>query len=106
MRSLLLGSLLSELYGILKRFEPKGSSVSKHTLTLDYIIDFDNVTINDKGNNHIRKTLGHTAKTVAADNNSCPLPRQYNILLKKQPSLAAFFLTFFTLPRYFCLTLR
>ena len=32
-----------------------------------------------------RKTLEswHTAKTVGADNNLCPLPRQYHILLKK-----------------------
>ena len=89
MRSLLLGSLLSELYGILKRFEPKGSSVSKHTWTFDHIIDFDI----DKGNNRIRKTLGYTAKTVAADNYSCPLPRQCNTDSSEETlalSLAAF----------------
>ena len=63
----------------------KGSNVAKHPWTFDHIIDFDNATIIDKGNNPTRKTLEswHTAKTVEADNNSCPLLRQYNILLKK-----------------------
>ena len=36
-----------------------------------------------KGDYRVRKTLEswHTAKTVDADNNSKPLPRQYSILL-------------------------
>ncbi|KAL9964003.1 hypothetical protein ACROYT_G027570 [Oculina patagonica] len=64
----------------------KGSNVAKHAWTLDHAIDFENAEIVDKGNNRIRKTLEswHTAKTVEADNNSCPLPGQYNILLNKQ----------------------
>ncbi|XP_078367676.1 uncharacterized protein LOC144651609 [Oculina patagonica] len=64
----------------------KGSNVAKHAWTLDHAIDFENAEIIDKGNNRIRKTLEswHTAKTVEADNNSCPLPGQYNILLNKQ----------------------
>jgi len=46
---------------------------------------FNNAEIIDKGNSPIRKILEswHTAKTVEADNNSCPLPGQYNILLNK-----------------------
>ena len=37
-----------------------------HAWTFDHVIDFDNSTIIDKGNNRIRKTLEswHTAKTV------------------------------------------
>jgi len=63
----------------------KGSNVAKHAWTLDHTIDFNNANIIDKGNNRIRKTLEswHTAKTAEADNNSCPLPGQYNILLSK-----------------------
>ena len=63
----------------------KGSNVAKHAWTFNHVIDFNNSEIIDKANNRSRKTLEswHTAKTVAADNNSCPLPRQYLILLKK-----------------------
>ena len=35
----------------------KCSNVAKHAWTFDHIIDFDNATIIDKGNNHMRKTL-------------------------------------------------
>ena len=47
------------------------------------VIDFEGATVIDKGNYRVRKTLEswHTAKTVGADNNSKPLPRQYSILL-------------------------
>ena len=47
------------------------------------VIDFEGATVIDKGNYSVRKTLEswHTAKTVGADNNSKPLPRQYSILL-------------------------
>lgn len=64
----------------------KGSNVAKHAWTFNHDIDFNNSKIIDKANNRSRKTLEswHTAKTVGADNNSCPLPRQYHILLKKQ----------------------
>ena len=58
----------------------KGSNVGKHAWTFDHVIDFS--LIIDKENNCIRKTLEswHTVKTVEPDNNSCPLPRQNNIL--------------------------
>ena len=70
--------------GILKKCA-KGSNVAKHAGTFDHVIAFDNSIIIDKRNNCIRKTLEswHTAKTVEVDNNPCPLPRQYNILLNK-----------------------
>jgi len=63
----------------------KGSNIAKHAWTFGHVIDFDNSTIIDKGNHRTRKTLEswRTAKTVEADNNSCPLPRQYNIVLNK-----------------------
>ena len=62
----------------------KGSNVAKHAWTFNHVIDFNNSKIIDKANNRSRKTLEswHTAKTVGADNNSCPLPRQYHIVLK------------------------
>ena len=52
-------------------------------LANNHSIDFDGATVIDKGNYRIRRTLEswHTAKTVGADNNSKPLPRQYSILL-------------------------
>ena len=58
----------------------KGSNVAKHA---HHVTDFNNSKIIDKANNRSRKTLEswHTAKTIGADNNSCPLPRQYRILL-------------------------
>ena len=51
--------------------------------TTTLTIDFDNACVIDKGNYRVRKTLEswHTAKTVDAENNSKPLPRQYSILL-------------------------
>ena len=63
----------------------KGSNVAKHAWTFNHVIDFNNSKIIDKANNRSRKTLKswHRAKTVGADNNSCLLPRQYHILLKK-----------------------
>ena len=70
---------------IFKRIMKKSSNVAKHAWTFNHDIDFNNSKIIDKANNRSRKTLEswHTAKTVGADNNSCPLPRQYHILLKK-----------------------
>ena len=49
----------------------------------NHSIDFDNACVIDKGNYRVRKTLEswHRAKTVHAENNSKPLPRQYSILL-------------------------
>ena len=51
----------------------------------DHRIDFDNASIINTGNYCITKILEswHTAATNEADNNSCPLPRQYYILLSK-----------------------
>ena len=63
----------------------KGSNVAKRTWTFNHFIVFNNPKIIDKANNRSRKTLKswHTAETAGADNNSCLLPRQYLILLKK-----------------------
>ena len=60
-----------------------GSNVANHAWQNNHSIDFDNACVIDKGNYRVRKTLEswHTAKTVDADNNSKPLPRQYSILL-------------------------
>ena len=57
----------------------KGSNVAKHAWTFNHVIDFNKSKIIDKANNRSRKTLEswHMAKTVGADNNSCPLSRQY-----------------------------
>ena len=41
---------------------------------------YDNALIIDKAD---YRQLKNTAKTVDADNNSCPLPNQYRILLSK-----------------------
>ena len=64
----------------------KGSNVANHAGSENHQIDFENVSIIDKSNYRHLKTLEswHTAKTVDADNNSCPLPSLTNI---------AFFLT-------------
>ena len=45
-----------------------------------------NASIIDKGRFRTRKTLEawHSKLTHNADNNSCPLPGQYNILFNKQ----------------------
>ena len=61
------------------------SNVAKHAWAFDHTIDFTGAKIIDTANNRTRKTLEswHTAKTAEADNNSCPLPKQYSILLKK-----------------------
>lgn len=60
-----------------------GSNVANHAWQNNHSIDFDNACVIDKGNYRVRKTLEswHTAKTVDAENNSKPLPRQYSILL-------------------------
>ena len=54
-------------------------------IEIDHTIDFTGAKIIDTANNRTRKTLEswHTAKTAKADSNSCPLPKQYSILLKK-----------------------
>ena len=61
----------------------KGSNVANHAWQNNHSIDFDNACVIDKGDYRVRKTLEswHTAKTVDAENNSKPLPRQYSILL-------------------------
>jgi hypothetical protein len=63
-----------------------GSNVAKHAWTYDHRIDFENAEVIDKGNFRTRRTLEswHTALTTDADNNSCPLPGQYTVLIKKQ----------------------
>ena len=63
----------------------KGSNVANHAWSKNHQIDFDNASIIDKSNYRHLKTLEswQTVKTVDADNNSCPLPNQYRILLNK-----------------------
>ena len=65
-----------------------------------HAIDFDNASIIDKGGFRTRKTLEawHSKLTPNADNNSCPLPGQYNILFNKHSQLSAFliFTLYFT----------
>ena len=60
----------------------KGSRIANHAWSHDHSIDFNNASVIDKGNFRIRKTLEswHSMVTPNADNNSCPLPGQYNIL--------------------------
>ena len=60
-------------------------TVSNHTWSNNYSIDFKNVAVIDKGDYRVLKTLEswHTAMTTDAENNSKPLPRQYLILLKQ-----------------------
>ena len=59
-----------------------GSNIAKHAWDNDHVIDFDNAKVIDIGNFRSRLTLEswHTAKDRNADNNSKPLPRQYNIV--------------------------
>ena len=61
----------------------KGSNVANHAWQNNHSFDFDNACIIDKGNYRVRKTLESwpTSKTIDAENNSKPLPRQYSILL-------------------------
>ena len=60
----------------------KGSRIANHAWSHDHPIDFNKASVIDKGNFRIRKTLEswHSMVTPNADNNSCPLPGQYNIL--------------------------
>ena len=63
----------------------KGSRIANHAWSHDHVIDFNNASIIDKGSSRIRKFLEswHTTITPNADNNSCPLPGQYSILVNK-----------------------
>ena len=63
----------------------KGSRFANHAWSNNHVIDFENASIIDKGTFGTRKTLEawHTKVTLNADNNSCPLPGQYNILFNK-----------------------
>ena len=65
----------------------KGSRIANHAWSNNHVIDFENASdsIIDKGTFRTRKTLEawHTKVTPNADNNSCPLPGQYNILFNK-----------------------
>ena len=60
----------------------KGSRIANHVWSHDHSIDFNNASVIDKGSFRTRKTLEswHSMVTPNADNNSCPLPGQYNIL--------------------------
>ena len=72
----------------------KGSRIANHAWSNNLAIDFDNASIIDKGSFRTRKTLEawHTKVTPDTDNNSCPLPGQYNILFSKCASLFTFLL--------------
>ena len=74
----------------------KGSRIANHAWSNNHAIDFENVSIIDKGTFRTRKTLEawHTKVTPNADNNSCLLPGQYNILFNKH-SLFTFLLSRF-----------
>ena len=74
----------------------KGSRIANHAWSNNHSIDFENVSIIDKGTFRTRKTLEawHTKVTPNADNNSCLLPGQYNILCNKH-SLFTFLLSRF-----------
>ena len=63
----------------------KGSRIAYHVWANSHAIDFDNASIIDKGGIRTRKILEawHSKLTPNADNNSCPLPGQYNILFNK-----------------------
>ena len=65
----------------------KGSRIANHAWSNNPIIDFENASFIDKGTFRTRKTLEawHTRVTPNADNNSCPLPGQYNNLFNEQP---------------------
>ena len=78
----------------------KGSRIANHVWANSHAIDFDNASIIDKGGFRTRKILEawHSKLTPNADNNSCPLPGQYNILFNKHSWLSAFliFTLYFT----------
>ena len=61
----------------------KGSigGIANHAWSNSRAIAFENALIIDKDTLRTRKTLEvwHTASDTYADNNSCPLPGQYNI---------------------------
>ena len=63
----------------------KGSRIANHVWANNHAIDFDNASIIDKGGFRTRKILEawHSKLSPNADNNSCPLPGQYNILFNK-----------------------
>ena len=65
----------------------KGSRIANHAWSNNRVIDFENASVIDKGTFRTGKTLEawHTKVTPNADNNSCPLPGQYNILFNKHP---------------------
>ena len=72
----------------------KGSRIANHAWSNNHVIDFKNASIIDKGTFRTRKTLEawHAKVTPNADNNSCPLPGQYNILFNKHSLLFTFLL--------------
>jgi len=57
----------------------KGSRIANHAWSNNHAIDFENASIIDNITFRTRKTLEawHTKMTPNADNNFCPLPRQY-----------------------------
>ena len=63
----------------------KGLRIANHAWSNNHAIDFENASVIDKGGFRTRKTLKAWDFKLApnVNNNSCPLPGQYNILLNK-----------------------
>ena len=62
----------------------KGFKIVNHTWSHDHTFDFENPSVIDKGGFRTREDTGSVAyQTPNTDNNSYPLPRQYNILFNK-----------------------
>ena len=74
-----------QLFSLWYMRELTWSEVRNHTTILNMERNMHKLLKALKGNHRTRKTLEswHMAKTVEADNNSCPLSRQYSILLDK-----------------------
>ena len=84
----------------------RNTRIANHVWANSHAIDFDNASIIDKGGFRTRKILEawHSKLTPNADNNSCPLPGQYNILFNKHSQLSAFLIfTLYFTPNIFYL---
>ena len=59
-----------------------GSNIAKHSWTNNYVINFEDGQVVDKGNSRTRKTLESWQMAIKAesDHNSKPLPKQHGIL--------------------------